>query len=198
VKTNKLNLPLLRNSQNYIGLYVIDFGDHSGIGFTADEVAELLESERFKDIKVYKIHNAYPDGKVELRGVRNELFELEMGMFFYADSLETARDGYRELLRIAVSQEPPTRAKVHLAKYNDEKFVVALIYPAEHNDEFSSWLDDSDYHPQGRAAGGISLVQQYYTEQPEIIERQQLLGEPRYESRTGEELLMAAKVAVQR
>ena len=85
-----MKLPEMKNAEKYKGLYVVDFGDHSGVGFTAEEVAELLESEKFKDIKVYKIYRAYPDGKMELKGVPNSIFELEAGMFFYESDESTA------------------------------------------------------------------------------------------------------------
>ena len=62
-----MKLPQIKNTDKYVDLYVVDFGDHSGTGFTADEVAELLESEKFKDVKVYRIYKAYPDGKMELK-----------------------------------------------------------------------------------------------------------------------------------
>jgi hypothetical protein len=58
MKSDSLKIPLLRDSQKYIGLYVVDFGDHSGVGFTSEEVTELLDSEKFRDVKVYKINNA--------------------------------------------------------------------------------------------------------------------------------------------
>ena len=69
-----MDIPKLKNTEKYVGLYVVDFGDRSSTGFTAAEVAELLESEKFKDVKVYKIHNAYPDGRLELKGINNDIF----------------------------------------------------------------------------------------------------------------------------
>ena len=75
-----MKLPDVQNPSKYIGLYIIDFGDHTGLGFTAREVAELLESEKFKDVKAYKIYNACPDGKMELKGLRKELLQLESCM----------------------------------------------------------------------------------------------------------------------
>ena len=61
------------------------------LGFTAQEVAELFESERFGHCKAYKIHKAYPDGRLELKGVQKETFQLETGMFFFsADSIPPA------------------------------------------------------------------------------------------------------------
>jgi hypothetical protein len=193
-----MQIPTVNNAPRYVGLYVIDFGDHSGVGFTAEEVAELLDSEKFKEVKVYKIHNAYPDGRMELRGVRPQLFQVEIGMFFYAHDAETAQRDYKELLKLAVEQTPPSRAKLHLAKYSDDKFVVALIFPAEYNDEYSTWLLDHDYKTSEEAIGGINAVQQYYQDKPEILKRHQILGREQYENRTGEELLSYTKVAVQR
>ena len=193
-----MKLPEVKNSERYAGLYVVDFGDHSGVGFTADEVAELLDSEKFKHVKVFKIHKAYPDGKMELKGVRPEIFQLEMGMFFYSSDLETARDGYKRLTGLAIRQAPPGRAKVHLAKYDDDKFVTALIYPAECDDEFSRWLLDGEYKTAGAAAGGIDAVRRYYDEAPQVLWRHQLFGRSSFANRTGEQLLAATKIAVQR
>jgi hypothetical protein len=179
-------------------LYVFDFGDHAGVGFTAEEVAELLESEKYKDGKVYKIHRAYPDGRLELKGVLAETFQLEAGMFFYSNDLETSRKDFKALVNLAVKAAPPCRAKVHLGRYNDNEFVVALVYPAEYDAEVSSWLLDGRYKTAGVAEGGVSAVQRYYDRQAEILDRHQLFGKSESISRTGTELLASVKLAVQR
>ncbi len=193
-----MKLPKLEKPEKYVGLYIFDFGNHTGVGFTAEEVAELLESEKYKHGKVYKIHKAYPDGKLELKGVRAETFQLEAGMFFYSSELETAGCDFKALVNLAVTSSPPCRAKVHLAKYSDDKFVVALIYPAEYDDEVSSWLLDGRYKTSGAAEGGAGAVQRYYDYEPEILKRHQLFAESELISRTGEELLASLKLAVQR
>lgn len=193
-----MKLPELHDTQRYSGLYVFDFGDHAGVGFTGEEVAELLESERFKDGKVYKIHRAYPDGQMELKGVPAQTFQLESGMFFYGAERDVAESNFKALQRIAVRSAPPCRAKLHLAKYDDGKFATALIYPAEYDDEVSRWLLDHDYKTAGEVIGGVGAVQTYYDAGPEILERQQLFGSSQIESRTGDELLAAVKLAVQR
>ncbi len=193
-----MNLPKLKKTDKYIGLYVIDFGEQSSVGFTADEVAELLESEKFKDVKVYKIHNAYPDGRLELKGVTADTFQLESGMLFYAQDNEKAEKYYNGLIDISVTSAPPCRAKVHLAKYADDSYVVALIYPAEYDDEVSGWLLQNDYKTEGLAEGGYSAVQGYYDAGAEVLKRHQLFGESSFESRSGDSLLVAAKLAVQR
>lgn len=193
-----MKLPEVKNSERYVGLYVVDFGDHSGVGFTADEVAELLDSEKFKHVKVFKIHKAYPNGQMEFKGVRPEIFQLEMGMFFYSQDIETARDDYKRLTDLAIRQAPPARAKVHLAKYDDDKLVTALIYPAECDDEFSRWLTDGQYKTAGAAAGGVEAVRRYYDEAPHVLQRHQLFASSSFDNRTGEQLLAATKIAVQR
>lgn len=193
-----MKLPKLQNSKKYVGLYIFDFGDHTGVGFTEEEIAELLESEKYKHCKVYKIHKAYPDGKLELKGVPAETFQLEAGMFFYSADLKTAKHDFKQLVNLAVKSSPPCRAKVHLAKHSDDKFVIALIYPAEYDDQISSWLLDGQYKTAGAAEGGIGAVQRYYDYKPEILERHQLFGKSEITSRTGEELFASLRLAVQR
>ncbi|MFC1635140.1 hypothetical protein ACFL5Z_09880 [Planctomycetota bacterium] len=193
-----MKLPEIQKPEKYVGLYIFDFGDHVGVGFTAEEVAELLESEKYRDGKVYKIHRAYPDGRLELKGVPAQTFELEAGMFFYSSDLETARRDFKELVNLAVRTVPPCRAKVHLSKYSGDKFVVALIYPAEYDEPVSSWLLDGAYRTSGAAEGGVGAVQRYYDHEVEILDRHQLFGQSEMISRTGQELLGSLKQAVQR
>jgi hypothetical protein len=193
-----MELPELQKPEKYIGLYIFDFGDHAGVGFTAEEVAELLESEKYKHGKVYKIHRAYPDGKLEIKGVPAQTFQLEAGMFFYSSALETARGDFKTLVGLAVGTAPPCRAKVHLAKYSNDKFAVVFIYPAEYDDEVSLWLLDGQYKTSGAAEGGIEAVQRYYDYKPEILDRHQLFVKSESISRTGQELLAGLKLAVQR
>jgi hypothetical protein len=193
-----MKLPKLQSPDKYVGLYVFDFGDHAGIGFTAEEVAELLDSEKFKNGKVYKIYRAYPDGTMELKGVRAEIFQLEAGMFFYTDNPQTAQADYKNLINLAVRTSPPCRTKVHLAEYDIDKYAVAIIYPAEYDDEVSRWLLEGDYKTSGAVEGGISAVQRYYEEKPTVLKRHQLFPKLAIESRTGEDLLAYVRVTIQR
>ncbi len=193
-----MELPKLTKPERYVDLYIFDFGDHAGVGFTAQEVAELLESEKYRHGKVYKIYKAYPDGRLELKGVRTQTFSLETGMFFYSNDEQTAAGDFKKLVDLAATAVPPCRAKVHLARYSEYKFAVAFIYPAEYNDEISRWLIDGKYKTIGAAEGGIEAVQRYYDDKPQILDRHQLFGSSEDISRTGEELLAGLKQAVQR
>jgi hypothetical protein len=193
-----MRLPRLEKPDRYEGLYVFDFGDHAGVGFTAEEVAELLESERYKAGKVYKIHRAHPDGRLELKGVPAEKFQLEAGMFFYSQDEKTSRADFKRLVNLAVRTTLPCRAKLQLAKYADDRYAVAMIYPAEFDDEVSSWLLAGEYRTAGEVEGGAGAVERYYDAKPQILERHQLFGASENISRTGEELLTSVARAVQR
>jgi len=193
-----MKLDNLKNPQKYTDLYVFDFGDYTSIGFTTEEVGELFESERYKNGKAYRIYRAHPDGTMELKGVNRETFFLESGMFFHSDNEFTARKNFKNIVKLAVANIPPCRAKVHLAKYPDDKFITAIIYPAEYDNQISKWLLDGNYKTEGFAEGGTQCTQKYYDSQCEILKRHQLFGKTEKISRTGEELLSNLKKAVQR
>ena len=158
----------------------------------------MLETERYRHGKVYKIRRAYPDGKMELKATPAQTFDLESGMIFYSTDESQAKDDFKRLVDSAVTAQPPCRAKVHLARYAEGKLATALIYPAEYEDEFSRWLLDRDYRTIGLAEGGIGAVERYYQDAPEILERNQLFGSGESISRTGDELLLSLARAVQR
>jgi len=193
-----MKLPKLENPDRYQGLYVFDFGDHAGVGFTAEEVAELLDSERYQEGKAYKIQRAFPDGRMELRAIPAAKFQLEAGMVFYATDEATARRDFQRLVDLAVRSAPPCRAKVQLAQYAQDKYVVVMIYPSERDAEVSSWLLEGEYRTAGPVEGGIGAVERYYREGPQILETHQLFGARESISRTGRELLASVPLAVQR
>ncbi|AQT67392.1 hypothetical protein STSP2_00536 [Anaerohalosphaera lusitana] len=192
-----MKLAHVENPTKYKGLYIIDYGDHSSIGYTADEVAQILESEQYANVKVYKIRRAYPDGQMELKGVPAETFHLEMGMFFYAHNEKIARKQYDRLIEDTQTHPAPARAVVQLAKLDAQTYVTALIFPAEHNDEFSSWLIDCDYRTTGQVTGGVSALIEYRSRGPQIIESTQLHA-PDRQDRPAEELFAKTGEAVQR
>lgn len=191
-----MKLPELKEVDKYVGLYVVDFGDHSSTGFTDAEVAELLESEQFADAKVYKIVRAQPDASLELKGVPAETFQLEMGLFFYAADEITAREDYARLLTWADTQPAPARAKVHLANDGDT-YVTALIYPAEYDDAFSRWLLEGQYRTAGAVEGGAGPVHSYYR-QFTVTERSQLWPTESGDALQGAALLEATHNAIVR
>lgn len=197
-----MNWPALEEPQRYAGLYVYDFGDWTAVGYTAEEIAILLESEEYGTGKAYRIQRATPDGQFELRGVSTERFHAEGGMLFYRASETPARADFDALCAIGGDSPPPCRAKVHLADRGPQtgpaRFVTALIYPAEYEDEISHWLMDADYAGGDLAEGGISHVSNYYGEEKTILERQQLWSRSTIPARSAEDVFASVRRAVQR
>ena len=195
-------LPNLETPQRYRGLYVYDFGEWSAVGYTAEEIALLLESEKYRDGKVYKIVRAYPDGTLELRGVAHPRFQAEAGMFFNRDDLGAARADFAALNRLADAQPPPCRASAHLAERSPAagvaRYVTALFYPAEYDEEMSRWLADLNYAGGDLAEGGSSHVTNYQVESPRILERTQLWSRAAIPARGADEVFAAVRRAVQR
>lgn len=193
-----MKLPQIKQADRYIGLYVVDFGDHCAVGFTGEEVAELLDSDAGREVQVYKIYNARPDGQLELTGVRREVFELEAGMFFHAREEQAAAADFERLCNLAEMTLPPARAKVHQSADEQGGFVTALIYPAEYDSQFSRWLLDIGYRTEGAVEGGTSAVQRYYDGGWRILGRRQLWSQSGIDALHGQALQDAAKRAIVR
>jgi len=196
-----MKLPRLERPERMAGLYIFDFGEWTAVGYTAEEIAILLESEQYADGKIFKIHRVSPDGQMELRGISRSRFSVESGMFFFQDELEAARRDFEELQTAAEQIPPPCRAFLHLADRHTESrqaFVTALIYPAEYDDEISRWLTQIAYNGGVTVEGGVSHVADYYQEANTPLERQQLWSRPAITSRSAEEVLAKVRNAVQR
>ena len=193
-----MKLPKTSNPEKYVGLYVIDFGEQCGLGYTAEEVSILLESEEFASVKVYEIHRARPDGSMELAGAARERFFVESGMFFHYADEKTARNDLIMLLSCYDKQLTPCRAKLQLAQREDKQFLIALIYPAEFEHEIGSWLSDSGFRGGGFVDAGCSGVTQYYEGQFDVLERHQLWPEESLMTRDREELLNCIGNVIQR
>ena len=194
-----MKLPLLQDPPAYQGLYIVDFGDHTAVGYTAEEVAILLESERHRDLHLFRIVRAHPDGRIEMKGVTAETFQLEDGMLFFCRDADRARRDFESLRQLADTTAPPCRAKLHLSELPgaDLPHVVALIFPAEFADDVAQWLLDHDVSAGERVEGGLSAVTGYYEDHRQR-DTHQVWSRSETASRSREEVLAAVGDGVQR
>ena len=197
-----MKLPAVDQPDRLRGLYVFDFGEWSAVGYTAEEIAILLEDTAYRMGKVYKIVRSAPDGRMELRGVPRERFEFESGMFFNRDDLAAARADFAALLQISAQHGAPCRAYLHLADRGVHegvaRYVTALIYPAEYEDDMAAWLLATRFMGGSLVEGGISHVGNYHAEEKTILDRQPLSSKPAVPSRSADEVLGSVRRAVQR
>ncbi len=192
-----MNLPKTDKPEKYVGLYAVDFGESASLGYTAREVATLLESEKFSDVKVYKVYRAMPDGSMEINGVSNERFQLESGLFFYGLNLEDSEEGFNVIKSFGESTLPPCPVNMQLAQ-GDQISLIALIYPAEYDNEVGDWLNKSGFKGRAAVDAGVSQVQRYVEMDYEIIERHQLWPQSSLEDRSFAELLDCVGLEFQR
>lgn len=195
-----MQLPALKDPTRYAGLYAVDFGEESAVGYTAREVEILLDHEKYRDCRVYKIHRALPNGQLELKGVDSGRFLLEEGMFFYRGNEEAARADFDALRELAEAVVPPCRAKLQLSRLEGDPpvWIVALLYPAEYSDEISRWLLDADYAGGDHVEGGVSMVTRYQEARRTMLESHQLWGNEDGISRGADEVLSSTRRAIQR
>jgi hypothetical protein len=207
-----MNLPPLdaaADASRYCGLYVFDFGEWTAVGYSADEVAMLLESEQYRDGKAYRIVRVSPHGRWELQGVPTERFHFESGVFFYREALDAAEADYEVLREMASRAAPPCRCFIQLSELptgldehtgdTDERlrYVTALIYPAEFDPEMSRWLLRADFNGGDSVEGGVSMVTRYRDARPNVMRREQFWSETSG-PRTAEEVFATVRKAFQR
>lgn len=190
-----MNLPRTQNPQAYAGSYVVDLGGEVAMGYSAEQVAIILESARYADAKVYKVVRAYPDGRMEIRGVDRSRFHLEDGLFFYRQQLDQARADFETLKQAAQQSPPPCRATWHLAKTPDSPLgsLTALIFPAEYTDEIADWLTAISFEGGHEVAGGISRITGYRNDAT-VLARHQFWPAQRLAGQTAEQVLAHPKV----
>ncbi len=197
-----MKIPTLDEPQRYQGLYVYDFGEWTAVGYTADEIAVLLESEQYRGGKVYRIVRISPDGQFELKGVSAERFQAESGTFFNRDDRATAEADFEHLRALGQEGSLPCRAVLHLADRGElegvYRYVTALIYPAEYDEDVARWLIDRQYAGGDLAEGGISHVSNYYAQEKTVLAQEQLWSQSAQPSRMPDEIFATVREAVQR
>lgn len=196
-----MQLPRLDQPDRYRGLYVYDFGEWSAVGYTAEEIAILLEEPDLDGGSIYRIHNVTPDGTFELRGVSRDRFELEAGMFFMRTDEAAARGDFAALTALAEADAPPARARLELARTvggEGPQYITSLIYPAEYDEDFAAWLLHHDFRGGDFVEGGVSAVTSYLNLDKSMLERGQLWSRTSGACRSVDELRATVRRAVQR
>lgn len=194
-----MNLPSVGDPDRYVGLFVFDFGEWCAVGYTADEVAMLLESEAYRSGKAYQIRRVTPEGGFELAGMSNRRFDFESGIVFFREHSSAAQADF-DALRAAAEHVPASvRAFAHLVDFGSDcdrgRYATALVYPAEQEHEVSRWLLRQQYAGGDWCEGGSSVVTRFYERTRTVLDRFQV--QP-LAARSRAEVLSSVRRAVQR
>jgi len=195
-----MQLPRVDNPDHYTGLFVVDFGETACVGYTAAEVAMLVESEQYADAKVYRIYSARPDGTMELVGVPARRFQQEAGLFFYRRDMDAARKDFEEIRRLAERKALPCRAQLVLGVLPPAsrlRYVTGLAYPAEVDADVARWMLDHEVTAGEYADGGVGRLATIRST-AQIAETAQLHPAGARRSRSREEVFASVGRPVQR
>lgn len=194
-----MKLPALHSPEKYTGLYIFDFGDHVSVGYTAAEISMLLDTDQYRDGKVYRIHRATPDGTLELQGVSRSTFVSEDVLIFHQPDEPSARADYEELRRLAGDSPPPCRIRLERSHVTGppEVHVVAAFFPAESTYEVSAWLNRIGYAGGEYVEGGAEALAGYRSAPVRVLEKCELWPESG-RSRSYGEVLSSTHLPVQR
>lgn len=197
-----MKLPHLDDPARYLGLYIFDFGEWVSVGYTAREIAMLLESEQYRTGKVYRMHRVWPDGRMELAGVARERFLMESAMVFWRADRDLADRDFDEIESAARRVPPPCRAYLHLADWQVSgptgRYAVALLFPAEYEQDMGTWLSAIGCQAGDIAEGGISVATTYHEGEKLICRRKQFWPADTSDARTPESVFANVRRAVQR
>lgn len=159
------------------GRFIYELGGVKRYDCTAEDIAIWLEDPQQREGTIYRVHRAYPDGRMELKGIPADRWQLESGLFFYRDNPDSARADF-SILTHAGEKSPPCRCFVHLAERASadavSRYVTALIFPSEFEDDIADWLLKRNFAGGDFVEGGISHVTNYYADAKTILDRAQL------------------------
>lgn len=194
-----MRIPPITEPARYVGLYVVDFGDHVSVGYTAREVSFLLNDKRFRNARAYQIHRVQPDGGLDLRGVIEPDFGTQEAMLFFRSDADAAQEDFDALLRLAANTPPPCAVMVELATLHESRdTVVALRYPAESTTVLGAWLNAIRFAGGDRVEGGRSAASHYNDAAKDVLASRQLFPPANRTSRSLDEVLSSTHLPLQR
>ncbi len=193
-------IPVVRNADAYVGLYVYDFKTHVSVGYTALEIRYLRESEAYRGGSAYEIYRATEGGGFELRGARDERLGAREALCFLRKDATAARNDYDVLQKAAECRPLPCPAELRLAKVYafDPPNVAALMYPAAASHALAGWLDRCAFSGGDRVVGGVDAHAELQTSQELRINSCNLPALIDYHDRSAEEVFRTVDRPVQR
>lgn len=163
--SGQVKLPALERPADYVGLCVFDFGDHTSVGYTADEIEVLRRDPRFAGGQAYVVHAVDDDGRLMLRGVSTESLRTEEAMIFGHNAAASARVSYDELKRRAEKNPLPCEVTMELADFasHQPSHVVVLICTALASQAVGAWLSSIGFAGGDVVSGGADVLADYRT-----------------------------------
>lgn len=195
-----LKLPPLDRPQDFVGLFVYDFGHHVSVGYTAEEIGVLRSSPRHTSGTAYRVHRVDEAGRLELQGMLAEQLEREEGLIFTFGDRPRARADYATLQRGAQANPLPCPVKLLLAELETTRreFAMVLSYPAYASEPVSTWLSRLAFEGGDHATGGVAALARFRAAGAATLDSCDLPIQARFSSRPAAKVLATVDRPVQR
>lgn len=193
------SLPPISSPDQYADLFVIDFGDHVSVGFTAAEVELLRRVPDYSGLMAYQIYRVHEQGGFELRGVMTAALGQKEAICFLRESGADARSDFETIRRAAEQLLLPVEAELRLLRSYDFRppDLTALIYPAHASHGISGWLQAAEIRAGDTVEAGPDVIRKVDAAGGMNI-RTLTLNHKAPQDRSLEELLLAIDQPVQR
>jgi hypothetical protein len=194
-------LPALSDPVKYTGLYIFDFGERVSVGYTAQEIEILLAESKYAGGGVYKIYRAFPDGKLEIRGVNPLTWSVSTGIVFWFEDYEETVKAF-ELLKVTAldsAEGLPGEFSLAIIRTPGLEYPFALImrYLQELDEAIAAWLLKVKFQAGAFVEAGPRVITRVLTNSTELV-CERLGADTFRKSRTREQVLDSVDLDIQR
>jgi len=137
-----LRLPPVPDPHRYAGLFVLEFVEHTSIGFTAGEIALLRGMDEYADCRFWQIYRVNESGGFELRALSEASLATREAWCIQRADAGQARQDFRRMIAAATEEPVTFPAEVHLARLYDfePQNVTTILYEGPSAPLVSGWL----------------------------------------------------------
>lgn len=159
------------------GRFIVKLKGATQSGLAAHEVAVLVTEQPDEILEIYRIHRVLDDGRMELVGVRAELFLQRDCLLFSRREIDIARRDFDSVGKLGLRSSPPCKIEMQLAHVKPlmAPCVVALIFPAACSEAVGQWLAAAELELGDKADGSPEVLAAYERAAPRIVKRRELL-----------------------
>ncbi|MBX3395335.1 MAG: hypothetical protein KF841_08200 [Phycisphaerae bacterium] len=153
------------------GRFVVRFRGATQQYLAAHEVLELLDQDAQAVQEIFRVHRAYPDGRLDLVGVAPVTFSDVDGILLLCETTLQARADYDALIAAAGRSPPPCRVEVRFAHtpHFDAPHVVALAFSAACGEGVAQWLAAVDFDSRSRVEASPSHRRRFESAVSQVI-----------------------------
>ena len=127
------------------GRFIVQSAGYRASGLAAHEVLQFLKDSKSNDVEIFLINRVSDDGRLELRGVREDSIREEDCLIVRFDDVRIARQVYESIREIGTTADPPCSMKLEFARVPawDSAPVIAAIFPAPCLNSVAAWLKNA-------------------------------------------------------